>query len=175
MDSAGWLKKFDSTNGDVLFKYSAHETSIIPTAQSMEADKLLTQIGLDFKDFVKGLSPLSAFAYASIALKEMLIRWVVEKEAYDRAYLVQAANESSRETNLNLSLVQDIGSDESYLCARFATYCIRSKEATFDRIVRIAGVARVTEVVVDTASPSAERFPLKEGGSSMTHHSYLIL
>src|SRR5690606_39155861 len=116
------------------------------------------EIGDRFLDFAQTISPLFSFATSREDLEELLLRWLVEKRAFDRDMIVRAV-QNHLLTPPNADLAQDeileddgvFSGEDTYLCARFVDSLCNDPTQIhlFDKLVRISAVALIAEVVLD--------------------------
>lgn len=170
--AAGWLQEIVSHEGDVAYRYIKPDQKTLPIEALVATEEELHEIGDHFLEFAHSVSPLLSVPYDRDTLEELLLRWLVEKQAFDRDMIVRAVQDDS--VSLSKSdLSQDdvlqndglFSSEDTYLCARFVDILSSSSDHVelFDKLVRISAVALVTEVVLDTQKPKVKNLSFGRG------------
>ena len=172
--AVGWLTQVISEDGHALFRYQPPQEQTGEHHNLVAVEQRLHEIGEAFQEFIKILSPLTAVGLTVGELEELLLRWIVEKRAFDRELLIKAVKDDMSAPALPKDLLSDddvsndgiFSNEEHYLCARFIGYISHNNHEMFDYITQIAAVALVTEVVIDTAIPRQQDFSF--------HHKHIF-
>jgi hypothetical protein len=170
--AVGWLEQIVDHDGDVAYKYRKPDDTTIPQDALVATEEELHEIGDRFLDFAQTISPLFSFTTSRDDLEELLLRWLVEKRAFDRDMIVRAVQNHFL-TPPNADLAQDeileddgvFSGEDTYLCARFVDSLCNDPTQIhlFDKLVRISAVALIAEVVLDTQSPAIKNLTFSRG------------
>jgi hypothetical protein len=165
--SAGWLKRVVERQDLTAYTYQLPPRSELNEEQERAASHDLSRISELFAEFNRKLPSLLSLSYNDSDLQEMLLTWLVEKRAFDKASILQAMDDTPRlDRSQALSVSERRSRDklpyfteENYLCARFVKHLHFTNSTLFESLVKIAGVALATEVALDIHSPSTANRP----------------
>lgn len=160
---AGRLETIKENGEKSAYFYSSNNLSEFDEAE-LSASENLKQLGELFSAFSENLSPLSAVGRTLEGFENILLNWIVAVEGYDKDALSAAvARQMQQKSDINLAeeTIEDesifvspnLNREESYLCARFVEWLSENQPDAFLRLIDIASVALLTEVVLSVRNP----------------------
>ena len=162
MQKVGWLEEIARTGEAISFMCKKPEQTFEDSESVAEVEKVLGLIGNSFEEFNRKLCTLITLNYSSNHLQELLLNWLVDKQAFDREAIISAALVDNRSVDRSkgssvdypeTETVSPYKNEEEYLCARFVGYLWEQKKDLFEQIVKISAVALVTEIALDIQRP----------------------
>ncbi len=162
MQKVGWLEEIARTDQEAAFLCKKPERTFEDTEGIAEVEAIIELIGNSFEEFNRKLCTLVTLNYSSSYLQELLLNWLVDKQAFDRESILSAALLDNRSVDPDkktyigypeIEIVSPYKNEEEYLCARFVGYLLAEKKDLFEEIVKISAVALVTEVALDIQRP----------------------
>jgi hypothetical protein len=87
---AGWLRAWKTGEHEAAYAILSFPPLSDDPAFA-RAQETLSKIGCRFKEFIADVQPLFVTSYEQTELEELLLRWIVEKRAFDSSALLEAA------------------------------------------------------------------------------------
>jgi hypothetical protein len=161
-EAKGWLKNIAGTQQERIYKVT-YDSSLAsaPNESDVKIGQILITVAQEFSDFIKLVSPLTAFTRTTNDLADILVDWLVSIDAYTEDVLRQKAVQTTKvEGQIGLTVVvkdtSDLSSEERYLCARFVKHLFDKKSEHVADLCRLASVGLLTEVVQDFHKPTTQ-------------------
>jgi hypothetical protein len=123
-EAKGWLKNVSATQQERAYRVTYNNPSAAPVPPSeIQIGQTLMAIAQEFSEFVRSVSPLTAFTTTANDLADILVDWLVSIDAYTEDVLRQKTIQTTKiEGQIGLAVVvkdtSDLSSEERYLCAR---------------------------------------------------------
>lgn len=157
----GWLEQIGNTEAERAYRVTYEGQSTDANLENVKIIQSLLEIAQEFSNFIKAVSPLTAFAKSTTDLSEILVEWLISIDAYTEDVLKQKALQTTYiEGQIGLTVsVQDSGSlssEERYLCARFVKHLFDVKSPFVTELCRLASIGLLTEVVQDFHKPTSQ-------------------
>ena len=158
-EAHGWLQLASGEAGKAAYVCKADPASSLP--HDKVAADILNRIEDSLYQFVQGFSSLLTFHYTPGQLLDIFLNWLVSVEGFDRTSLLSTTKSLvSREFQLTLEPskkifadISAVDSDSSYLSARYVQHLTKTDPDLLQRIIEIASLALLTEVILDFRNP----------------------
>jgi hypothetical protein len=163
MEKAGWLKLVVNDPSSRAYVYTDIESVSFDSTTEKGISERLQNLGVEFRSFLDGISPLEARAFEADELEELLLKWLINSGGFDTASIQSAIEESLTdfdEAKIREMPVEEIRGkrkrfrqQEDYICARFIQHLNKSNQNTFDTVVELSALALVAEVILTYSAP----------------------
>lgn len=126
--------------------------------EEIKIGQVLSAVADLFVEFIRSLSPLTAFSRTTDELSDILVEWLISIDAYTEDVLRHQAIQTIRHENrislaVDLEPTTDLSSEDRYLCARFVRHLFDTKSPYIQDLCKIASVGLLTEVIQDFHKP----------------------
>lgn len=153
----GWLSKIDAGTSQAYIVDCPPDAAIAGDRQ--EFSKQVEDLGEEFAEFVKELSPLTTINQTPQDLVDSLVDWLMKLDLLNGDAVRSASTVEKVGTTLTYHF--DSGeemplSDSQFLCARFCERLFKDKSKHITFLSELAGVGLITEVVRDFHKPSSD-------------------
>ena len=155
---AGWLiannPKIQGARYTVARPDQIQDIEIETSAQNE-----LRNIAENFKSFANELNPLNSSINLSNDVEyfeDILIEWLLYVEAFSQERIESKENSVDKSGNLsnhNFPNSTSLDEQEIFLCARFVEHTIENDGLESEKLVRIAAIGLLTEVIQDFVKP----------------------
>lgn len=161
-EKKGWLTELKYGEKEASYKINDFPDDDYFKKEADKFSKTLEDLGNNFVDFIKRISPLPKVNAEKPNLIDLFLRWLISLEVYEQKLLVQKAKEmlsdNTGSISKNLENESKISKEERYLCARFVTHLEAENKTLFEKIVDINSVVLLTEIAFDFKdSPQKDR------------------
>jgi hypothetical protein len=158
-ETRSWVKKIAGNDKTLAYRVEYNNPVAAPAGPNeIKIGEVLLNAVQQFKIFIDGISPLTAFHKTTAELSDILVEWLVAIDAYSEEVLRQKAVQTTYVNGqlglaVNLADSSSLTSEERYLCARFVKFLFDNKSPIIADLCKLASVGLLTEVIQDFQKP----------------------
>ncbi len=152
----GYLQRTGDTRGAAyVVKYTPPDEAVL---QSDPISDALKKIINEFESFPPRITDLLNYHRTRDELTDILIRFLVEIDAYRAAFASGLENIQLEQASQSLAAKieegeSQLGPDDRYMCARFVKHIAKERSEFVPYLAKLASIGLLTEVVVDFVKP----------------------